>query len=129
MCVAQVQVVGWVHLAALHQLLLCSRVLVGGGGVLSGSDGLSGCRRRLFGCVLTGNRKHVSTPGLCTTSYRYTTPFMLSEPHKARCTTRRYWNKPVEPGNVVYKLSFVGEYRVTEYTALYQTARVHNGLV
>ncbi len=41
------------HLAALHELLLGRRVLVGGGGVLRGSDGLSGSRCRLFGCILT----------------------------------------------------------------------------
>ena len=45
------------YLAALDQLLLRGLVPVGRGGVLSGGDGLSGCCRRLFGCVLTGNRK------------------------------------------------------------------------
>lgn len=44
------------HLAALHQLLVCGRVLVGGGGVLRGGDGLRGGGRGLLGSIL-GKRK------------------------------------------------------------------------
>lgn len=40
------------HLAALHQLLMCSRVLVGGGGVLSSSNGLRGRSCSLLGSIL-----------------------------------------------------------------------------
>jgi len=40
------------YLAALHQLLLRGRVLVGGGGVLRGGDGLGGGGGGLLGCVL-----------------------------------------------------------------------------
>ena len=42
------------HLAALHQLLLGRRVLVGHGCVLGGGDGLCGCSRSLLGCNLGG---------------------------------------------------------------------------
>lgn len=44
------------HLAALHQLLVRGRVLVGGGGVLRGGDGLCGGGGGLLGSVL-GKRK------------------------------------------------------------------------
>lgn len=40
------------YLAALDELLLSCLVLVGGGGVLGGSDGLSGSGSRVFGCTL-----------------------------------------------------------------------------
>lgn len=40
------------HLTALHQLLVSSGVLVGGGSILSGSDGLCGCSRSLLGSIL-----------------------------------------------------------------------------
>lgn len=50
------------HLAALHQLLLCSRVLVGGSSVLCGGDGLGGGGGCLLGRVLPGG-KHESAVG------------------------------------------------------------------
>lgn len=40
------------YLAALHQLLLRSGVLIGGGGVLRSGDGLRGRGSGLLGCML-----------------------------------------------------------------------------
>lgn len=40
------------YLAALHKLLLRSRVLVGGGGMLRSGDGLGGGGGGLLGCML-----------------------------------------------------------------------------
>lgn len=40
------------HLTALHQLLVSCCDLVGGGGVLRGSNGLCGCSCSLLGGVL-----------------------------------------------------------------------------
>lgn len=48
------------HLTALHQLLVSSSVLVGGGSVLSSSDGLCGCSRRLLGSVLRNMKIHMN---------------------------------------------------------------------
>lgn len=49
------------HLAALHQLLMCSRVLVGGGSVLSSSNGLSGCSCSLLGSILRTENECLKT--------------------------------------------------------------------
>lgn len=40
------------YLAALHQLLLRSGVLIGGGGMLRSGDGLRGRGSGLLGCML-----------------------------------------------------------------------------
>lgn len=40
------------HLTALHQLLVSSSVLVGGGSILSSCDGLCGCSRSLLSSIL-----------------------------------------------------------------------------
>lgn len=49
-----------VYLAALDQLLVSRLVLVGGGSVLSCSNGLSGCSCRLLCCILPTNT-HISS--------------------------------------------------------------------
>lgn len=45
------------HLTTLHQLLVSSCVLVGGGGVLSSGDCLCGCSCSLLGSILRNNDK------------------------------------------------------------------------
>lgn len=49
------------NLAALHQLLMCSRVLVGGGSVLSSSNGLCGCSCSLLGSILRTEKECLKT--------------------------------------------------------------------
>lgn len=45
------------HLTTLHQLLVSSCVLVGGGSVLSSGDCLCGCSCSLLGSILRNNDK------------------------------------------------------------------------